>query len=117
VRGLRGAICLQANEAEEMREAVGELVRVMLDRNGLTAVDIVSVILTATPDLTCAFPAEGARAAGLTDVPLLCAQEMDVTGALPRVIRILMHIEAGNQQLEHVYLRGAEALRQDLHRG
>jgi chorismate mutase len=117
VRGLRGAICLQADDADEMQEAVGELVHAMLQRNDLGVDDVVSVILTATPDLTCAFPAAGARAAGLTDVPLLCAQEMDVAGALPRVIRILMHIEAGNARLEHVYLRGAEVLRQDLHRG
>lgn len=108
---------MQADAAEEMREAVGDLVRVMMDRNGIASDDIVSIILTATPDLTCAFPAEGARAAGLTDVPLLCAQEMDVAGALPRVVRILMHIEAGNPRLEHIYLRGAEALRQDLHGG
>lgn len=106
---------MQANEAEEMREAVGELILAMLERNGLVASDVVSVILTATPDLTCAFPAEGARSAGLTDVPLLCAQEMDVAGALPRVVRILMHIDAGNPRLEHIYLRGAEVLRQDLH--
>jgi chorismate mutase len=79
-------------------------------------VDIISVILTGTPDLTCAFPAAGARAIGLVDVPLLCAQEMDVAGALERVVRVLMHAELDRPRAEiaHVYLRGAEVLRQDL---
>lgn len=116
LRGVRGATCLAANDAEEMRDAVHELLGEMMQRNGLDADHVISVLLTGTPDLTCSFPAAGARDFGLIDVPLLCAQEMDVDGALPRVVRILMHVdtELPRRQIQHVYLRGAEVLRQDL---
>jgi chorismate mutase len=105
-----------ADEKAEMSEAVGELLTVMMERNKLSSDDIVSIVLTGTPDLTCAFPAAGARAIGLVDVPLLCAAEMDVAGALARVVRVLMHVEVDRPRSEiaHVYLRGAEVLRQDL---
>lgn len=117
MRGIRGAVCLEANDAAEMREAVAELLATMLERNGLVADDVVSVILTATPDLDCAFPAAGARDFGFVDVPLLCAQEIGVAGALERVVRVLMHAETtlDRSAVQHVYLRGAEALRMDLH--
>ena len=116
LRGVRGATCLQANDAAEMSEAVGELLTAMMERNAITSADVVSVILTGTPDLTCAFPAAGARAIGLVDVPLLCAQEMNIDSALARVVRILMHIDVDRERssIQHVYLRGAEVLRQDL---
>lgn len=114
--GIRGATCLTADDASEMGAAVGELLTTMMARNDLSSAGIVSVILTATPDLTSAFPAAGARAIGLVDVPLLCAQEIDVAGALPRVVRVLMHVESDRDRsaIQHVYLRGAEVLRQDL---
>lgn len=116
VRGIRGATCLQHDDASEMFDAVGELLGHMLQRNGISNDDVISVILTCTPDLTSAFPAAGARAFGLVDTPLMCAQEMDVRGALPRVVRILAHVETDTprSEIEHVYLRGAEVLRQDL---
>jgi chorismate mutase len=116
LRGIRGATCLAADDAGEMREAVGELLTQMMSRNALTSDDLISVVLTGTPDLTCAFPAAGARDIGLVDVPLLCAQEMDVQGALARVVRVLMHAEVNvpRSTITHVYLRGAEVLRQDL---
>ncbi|GDX32897.1 chorismate mutase [Actinomycetes bacterium] len=117
MRGVRGAVCLQADDPDEMREAVSELLGAMLERNQITADDVISVILTATVDLVSAFPAAGARDFGFVDVPLLCAQEIDVQGALPRVVRVLMHIESDRDRnsIDHVYLRGAEVLRQDLH--
>ncbi|MDO8309829.1 MAG: chorismate mutase [Actinomycetota bacterium] len=116
LRGLRGATCLQANDADEMADAVGELIQAMMQRNGIAGDHVISIILTGTPDLTCAFPAAGARAIGLVDVPLLCAQEMGVDGALERVVRILMHVDTDLERagIAHVYLRGAEVLRQDL---
>lgn len=116
IRGIRGATCLQHDDAREMADAVAELLEEMLTRNEVSLDDVVSVILTCTPDLTSAFPAAGARAFGLTDTPLMCAQEMDVTGALQRVVRILAHVESGipRKDIQHVYLRGAEVLRQDL---
>lgn len=116
MRGIRGATMLQADDADEMSEAVTELVADMLSRNSLTADALVSILFTATPDLHCAFPAAAARTLGLQDVPLICAQELDISGALPRVIRVLAHVETDipRAQVQHVYLRGAEALRQDL---
>ena len=116
MRAIRGATCLAENDAAEMREAVSELLGAVMERNGLTSDDMVSIVLTATPDLTCAFPAAGARDFGLVDVPLLCAQEINVDGALERVVRILVHAEMDipRSQIQHVYLRGAEVLRQDL---
>ncbi len=89
VRAVRGATCLQADDAAEMFEAVAELMGQMLERNSIDSEAVVSLILTSTPDLVCAFPAAGVRAYGLTDVPLMCAQEIDVAGALPRVVRIM----------------------------
>lgn len=114
--GIRGATCLENDDASEMFAAVGELLGEMLVRNSVSPQDVVSVILTCTPDLTSAFPAAGARAFGLVDTPLMCAQEMDVDGALARVVRVLAHVETTTprSEIQHVYLRGAEVLRQDL---
>jgi len=116
LRGIRGATCLSADDKAEMIEAVAELLTEMMSRNDLTSDDLISVVLTGTPDLTCAFPAVAARSMGLVDVPLLCAQEMDVEGALARVVRVLMHADTERPRVEiaHVYLRGAEVLRTDL---
>ena len=114
--GIRGATCLENDDASEMFAAVGELLGEMLGRNSVSPQDVVSVILTCTPDLTSAFPAAGARAFGLVDTPLMCAQEMDVYGALAKVVRVLAHVETTTprSEIQHVYLRGAEVLRQDL---
>jgi chorismate mutase len=114
--GIRGATCLENDDASEMFAAVGELLGEMLGRNAVSPQDVVSVILTCTPDLTSAFPAAGARVFGLVDTPLMCAQEMDVDGALAKVVRVLAHVETTTprSEIQHVYLRGAEVLRQDL---
>lgn len=118
MRAIRGATCLTRDDIDEMREAVTEMLREMLERNGLTTDEVVSVLLTSTPDLRSGFPAAGARAAGFTDIPLICAQEIDVAGALPRVVRAMMHADTAipRSQIQHVYLRGAEVLRADLQR-
>lgn len=116
VRGVRGAVVLDADNLTEMTEAVVELLSEMMSRNSLTSDDLISVIFTATPDLHCAFPAAAARTLGLEDVPLMCAQEIDVLGAPERVIRILAHVntDLSRRDIQHVYLRGAEILRQDI---
>ena len=116
MRAIRGATVLKADDAAEMRDAVVELLRETLDRNNLSTDDLVSILFTATPDLHCAFPAAAARDLGLTDVPLICAQELDIDGALARVIRVLVHVntELPRSEIKHVYLRGAEALRVDI---
>lgn len=117
IRAIRGATCLTADNSEEMAEAVGELVAAMFDRNDIHSSSVISLFFTGTPDLTCAFPAAGARLHGLQDVPLMCASEMNVVGALERVVRIMAHVETdrARDEITHVYLRGAEVLRADLH--
>ncbi len=116
VRAVRGAIQLDADESDHILGGVAELVATMLDHNAFVADDVVTVIFTATPDLRAEFPAYAARLLGMTDVPLLCAQEIDVAGAMPRVVRALVLVETTRPRAEirHVYLRGAAALRTDL---
>lgn len=116
VRAIRGAAQVSADDAAEMTEAVQELITEMLRRNGITADDLISIILTATVDLQATFPATAARGLGLGDVPLLSAQEVDVPGALPRVVRAMAHadIDVPRSAVKHVYIRGAQVLRQDL---
>lgn len=116
VRAIRGAIQLDADERDHLLASVDELIRALLEANEVDTDDLVSMILTATPDLHSEFPALAARQLGIGDVPLLCAQEIDVVGALPRVIRVLMHVETARarSEIRHVYLRGAAALRRDL---
>jgi chorismate mutase len=114
VKGVRGAIQVQADTAELVKLATVKLVSEMVARNGLTPEDMVSVIFTTTPDLTSIFPAAAARDLGLGSVPLLCASEIDVPGALPRVVRVLMHTYTDASEVVHVYLDGAQVLRQDI---
>jgi chorismate mutase len=118
VRALRGATQVDSDDRHRVIEATAELVTAVLERNGLTAEDLISILFTTTPDLTSEFPAYAARAMGITDVPFLCAAEIDVPGAMPRVVRLLAHVEAGFSRADarHVYLRGAAALRTDLPR-
>lgn len=116
VRAVRGAIQVADDTREEILEGSAELVRAVLERNDLTADDVISIVFTATPDLTAEFPAYAARLLGLTDVPLLCASEIAVPGALPRTLRLLAHVETDKPRADllHAYLRGAAALRTDL---
>lgn len=116
VRAVRGAIQVDADERDQVLEATTELLTAVLERNGLAPEDLISVVFTATPDLHSEFPAYAARQMGITDVPLLCAAEIDVPGAMPRVLRLLAHVETDltRHDVRHVYLRGAAQLRTDL---
>jgi len=116
IRGIRGAIQLDEDSAQEMVDEVSDLLTQMLAANDLNNEDLISIILTATPDLTSEFPAVAARKIGLGTVPLLCAVEIDVAQALPRVVRVLMHAQLDRPlvDVKHVYLRGAMVLRKDL---
>ena len=112
---LRGATTVDANESEAILHATEELMRELLERNRLDADSIVSCIFTLTADLDAEFPAVAAREMGLSRVPLLCACEIPVPGALPRVIRVLMHYYADDDhESRHVYLGEARSLRLDL---
>jgi chorismate mutase len=116
VRAFRGATQLAVDTKIEMRECVVELLAEILSANSIAHDDLISILLTATPDLRSDFPAAGVRELGLTDLPLICAQELDVEGALPRTIRLLVHANSplSRSEVTHKYLRGAQVLRPDL---
>ncbi|MGO9341750.1 MAG: chorismate mutase [Acidimicrobiales bacterium] len=116
VRALRGATTVDSDTPEQVTARTQQLLTAMLERNGVAHEDLISVILTATPDVVSIFPALAARQLGLGDVPLLCARELDVVGATPRCLRVLMHLSTtrARDELHHVYLEGARELRDDL---
>ena len=112
---LRGANTVPANEPAAILAATKELMRALLERNGLAADDLVSCIFTLTADLDAEFPAVAAREIGLSRVPLLCAREIPVPGSLPRVVRVLIHCHPPHDGApQHVYLGDASRLRLDL---
>lgn len=116
VRGIRGAISVEDDSPEAIAGAVQELLGSIQAENSLCLEDVAGVFFTATPDLTATFPAAAARAMGWHAVPLLCSVEMDVAGALPRCIRVLVLVnsEMSQHEVRHVYLRTARSLRPDL---
>ena len=117
VRGVRGAISVEADDADQIRDATRELIEEILKRNQITDFDdVISAVFTTTPDLVACFPAEAARHIGMTTVPLLCAAEIPVAGAMPLCIRILLHVNTDRKpgEIEHVYLREAAKLRPDM---
>jgi chorismate mutase len=115
LRALRGAITVDANDADAILDGTEELMRAIIEQNSLDAEHLVSCIFTCTRDLDAEFPAVAARRMGLSAVPLLCAHEIDVPGALPRVIRVLVHCYVDESMpAKHVYLREAVSLRKDL---
>ena len=116
VRAIRGAIQVDGDDREDILEGTCALVTEVLERNEIDPDDLISVVFTATPDLTAEFPAYAARQMGLTDVPLLCTTEIAVPGSMPRVLRLLAHVDTARSRadIRHVYLRGAATLRTDL---
>ncbi len=116
VRAIRGATQVDADEREQVLDATRELVSAVMERNQLQHDDVISILFTATPDLVSEFPALAARELGFGDVPLMCATEIGVRHALPRVLRLMAHVETDRSRAEvqHVYLRGAAALRRDI---
>lgn len=116
VRAIRGAIQLDRDEREHVLASTRELVSAVLAANALTKDDVISIVFTATPDVRSEFPAVAARELGMGDVPLMCTQELDIEGAMPLVIRLMAHVTTPlrRDQVNHVYLRGAVALRRDL---
>ncbi len=116
VRAIRGAIQADANSAESISAATKELLLAIMKENNLSPANIISVLLTATPDLTATFPAAAAREIGFESVPLLCAVEIDVPGALSQVVRAMVTVETEltSAEISHIYLGGAKALRRDI---
>ena len=118
VRAIRGATQLERDERDHLLERVSELMTMVLGDNELSIDELISVIFTATDDVHSEFPAYAARRLGLVDVPLLCARELEIEGGTPRCVRVLIHLstEVPRDQLHHVYLEGAQNLRDDLPR-
>jgi len=116
VRAIRGATQLIADDSTEMASAVTELLSDIFQKNSLSKENLVSIFFTATEDLVCDFPAAAARKLDLGDIPLICAREIPVQGALPRVVRVMVHAysDRSHSEIRHIYLRGAEALRRDI---
>jgi chorismate mutase len=116
VRALRGATTIEVDTEEQVGERTRTLVTAMLERNGVTKDQLISILFTATGDIHSVFPATAARSLGLGDVPLICARELDIVGATPRCIRVMIHLETDRARtdLHHVYLEGARGLRDDL---
>jgi chorismate mutase len=118
VRAIRGATQLESDTREQVLDRVSELVLEVMATNDLTVDDFISVVFTATSDVVSEFPAYAARQLGFGEVPLLCARELEIEGSMPRVVRLLAHVECDRPRSEitHVYLHGAANLRRDLTR-
>jgi chorismate mutase len=118
VRAVRGATTLDADTVEQLEARVPEVVQAMLDANDLRVDDVISIVFTATADVTAGFPASAARRLPLDDTPLLGAVELPVQGSLERCVRVLMHVESprAKADIRHVFLHGAGSLRPDLAR-
>lgn len=116
VRAVRGATQVEVDEREQVLAASRELVTLVMEKNDLAADDVISIVFTATRDLASVAPALAARQLGLDEVALICAQEMWVEGSLPRVIRLLAHVETDRSRADitNVYLNGTEVLRRDV---
>ncbi len=116
VRALRGATTIESDTTDQIRTRTIALLEQMIERNGVNHDDIISVLFTATDDIHSMFPASAARDIGFGDIPLICARELDIEGATPLCIRVLMHLNTtvSRSDLRHVYLEGASGLRDDL---
>ena len=118
VAALRGAITLDADTREEVMDRTSELLSALMRRNDVVPEDMVSLIFTATDDVHSEFPAAAVRAAGISDVPMLCARELEIEGGsgIPLCVRVMAHVytDRPRAELHHSYLRGARQLRSDL---
>lgn len=116
LRGIRGAITIEEDREDAVLSSTRELLLELQRQNDFGPDDIASIFFSVTPDIRSAFPAVAARTMGWDKVPLLCFQEIDVSGALRLCIRILVHINTAKRQdeIKHVYLKGARQLRMDL---
>ena len=116
IRGVRGATTVESNANEAILEATQELLGIMIERNDIVEDDVASVLFSATPELDDTFPAKAARMMGWTRTALMGFQEADVKHGLPMCIRVLIHwnTDKSIDEIRHVFLRGAVALRPDL---
>ena len=117
IKAIRGAITADSNTVESIKDATFELFQEILTANSLNSSDIAYMIFTATKDLTAAYPAKFIRTElNITDIPMMCEQEMNVDGSLKMAIRILIVLAdcSSDKKINHIYLKGAKKLRPDL---
>jgi chorismate mutase len=116
LRAIRGAIQVPENTPTDIAAGVQELISAILEANQLVPSDVISVFFTSTIDLNAAFPAAACREMGFANVPLIGSVEVDVPGALDRTIRAMLHVDTTKSadEISHIYLHGAAALRRDI---
>ena len=116
LRAIRGATTVEEDTPEAITDRVVTMLARIMERNGLVEDDIVSILFTATDDIVSMFPATAARTLGLGAVPLICARELAIIGSVPRCVRVMLHVttERTRDEIIHVYLEGAQGLRDDL---
>lgn len=114
VRAIRGAITVEENREDLILENTRKLLKKIAKKNNLKGHNIINILFTVTPDLTAAFPAKAARELGWVNVPLMCAQEIPVPGALERCIRVMLLVNHDSENVQHIYLKEAQVLRPDL---
>jgi chorismate mutase len=119
VRGIRGAVTVESNTSSDIISNTGNLLSEIFRQNDIKKEDLVSIIFTMTSDLDAAFPAIAARQMGITDVSLLCMNELNIKNGLKKCIRVLIQVntEKSNSDIKHIYLKDAKSLRPDLNRG
>lgn len=115
-RGVRGATTVQSNSANEIEKSAKELLALLIRANGIEPEDVASLVFSTTTDLNAAFPSIAARQFGWNDVAMMCVHELDVPGALPRCLRILLHWNTTKSasEIKHVYVKGAASLRPEF---
>ncbi len=118
-RGIRGAIDVESNDEEPIVAATRRLLERIVRANGMRKEEVACAFFTSTPDLDAAYPARAAREMGWAHIPLMCMQEAMIADSIPRCIRVLVlwNTDCGPDQLQHVYLDGAQTLRPDLAEG
>jgi chorismate mutase len=116
VRAVRGATTVKKDNKSDISDAVRELIKAIISANNIRSADMISIFFTATRDLVSAFPAEAVRESGITDIPMMCSNELYIKGSLKKCIRVMIYFntDKGNDEIKHVYLRTAKKLRPDL---
>ncbi|SFA98548.1 MULTISPECIES: chorismate mutase [unclassified Bacillus (in: firmicutes)] len=117
IRGVRGAITMKENLEEDILAGTERLLRTMIERNGIVADNVASVLISATDDLNATFPAKALRRLeDWTYVPVMCMKELEIPNGIRKCVRIMIHLntDVPQSEVKHVYLDGAVILRPDL---
>jgi len=117
IAAIRGAITVENDTKQEIINATKELLSNIIEKNKLNIENIIFILFTMTKDLKSTFPAVAARMMGLNEIPLICAQELEIEESLEKCIRVLLLVEVNSKEsIKHIYLKKAVNLRKDLMR-